>query len=127
MVHLRKNIPIFIMHRIFLLLIYSDSKNFLFSKSILCSYLKQCLTNAVFLLKSSSFNLAILIGFQLPLCSEKQVLKYLLVSATRKIFTTNFINCTTFIVIYERGVIYKIVKVCQLLNCCVETNSQMIN
>ena len=46
-------------------------------KSILCSQLKQCLTNAVFLFKSSSFNLAKLIGFKSRLCSDKRVLKHL--------------------------------------------------
>ena len=44
--------------------------------------LKQCLTNAVFLFKSSSFSLAKLIGFKSRLCSDKRVLKHLPVSPT---------------------------------------------
>ena len=55
--------------KFFILLIYNDSTNFLFAKSlfkftilkfiksILCSYLKQCLTDAVFLFNSFSFDL----------------------------------------------------------------------
>ena len=49
---------------------------------ILYSHLKQRLTNAVFLFKSSSFNLAKLIGFKSSLCSEKRVLKHLPVLPT---------------------------------------------
>ena len=44
-----------------------------FPKSILCSQLKQCLTNAVFLFKSSSLILAKLIGFKSRLGSDKRV------------------------------------------------------
>ena len=42
--------------------------------------IKTKLTNAVFLFKLSSFNLAKLIGFKSRLCSDKRVLKHLPVS-----------------------------------------------
>ena len=73
MIYFKKNIQIFIIHQIFFL----QNQYFKIYK-IICTFLKQCFTNVVFLYSySSSFNLDISISFKSHLCSDKQILKHL--------------------------------------------------